>query len=338
MLKIKKYKILKIIFLLYLLRLLCGSIYLFLITPATEINEISEYNYYINFDFFKEKKAICLDSNNVSYVDYSRIKSLGVDNGISYNPITIGMMGIRYYQEFEKDSSKVNLKLVVSHCNWLKNNIDSLGQWTILHNKKIDNSILKSPWPSALAQGFGMSALVRGFAITKDSSYLYCAQNALKAFTIDLKNGGILTENEFGVFFEEYPIAEPDHVLNGFIYALFGLHDVYKHTGDTLAKGLFDEGIKSLKTILSQYDSGNWTKYSLNKTSNLKNHWNYSSPFYQKIYISQMKGLYLITQDDMFLKYNIKFENQSSYSWVNLIIYPSYVVYTDFVLLFKFFR
>jgi len=338
MLKIKKYKVLKVTFILYLMRLLFGSIYLYLITPSTEINEISEYNYYINFDYFKEKKAVLLDSNDVSYVDYSKVKSLGVNNVVSYNPITIGMMGIRYFQSFEKDSSSNSLELVISHCDWLEKNIDSLGQWKVFHDKKIDEYTLESAWPSALAQGFGMSALVRGFAITKDSAYLYCAQEALKAFTINVKNDGIVTENEFGVFFEEYPIAQPDHVLNGFIYALFGLHDVYKHTGNIQAKELFEAGIKSLKTILPRYNSGNWTKYSLNETSTIKNHWNYSSPFYQKIHVSQMQGLYLITEEEMFLSYKQIFERQSNSSWVNVVIYPSYVIYTDFIWLLKLLR
>jgi len=320
------------------MRLLISSIYFYNITPTIPILELTNNAYYLEFDYLKEKRAILLDSNNVSYVDYSKIKSLGVDNLISYNPITIGMMGIRYYHDYMEDSTLSKKNTLLNHSDWLVNNIDSSGFWKINHSKKIDNFSLVGPWPSSLAQGFGISCLTRAYVLTQDSVYLKTVDMAVSAFLIKTENGGFSSENEFGVFYEEYPVEVPDHVLNGYVYSLFGLYDAYKIGGNDQAKELFDVGIKSLKTILPKYDSGNWTKYSLNETSTLKNHWNYASPFYQKIHLSQMQGLYLITQDDMFLKYNIKFENQSSYSWVNLIIYPSYVVYTDFVLLFKFFR
>ena len=41
------------------------------------------------------------------------------------------------------------------------------------------------------------------------------------------EEGGVRANNKFGVFYEEYPLASNStHVLNGFIYSLYGLFDL----------------------------------------------------------------------------------------------------------------
>ncbi len=65
----------------------------------------------------------------------------------------------------------------------------------------------------------------------------------------------------FGI---QYPsLQAPPHVLNGFIFALFGLYDFYKLTHSEVALDLFNEGIETLKANLKRYDLGYWSRYDL---------------------------------------------------------------------------
>ena len=142
------------------------------------------------------------------------------------------------------------------------------------------------------------------------------------------------TNNKFGVFYEEYPLASNStHVLNGFIYSLYGLFDLWHLDCNLQAKEYFEDGISTLKEVLPMYDLGDWTRYDLNPIKNMRNHWGYCSPWYQKLHTAQLHILYLITGDKMFEEYAKKFAYQEQSSYINYIIYPAYVLYTDFVYL-----
>ncbi len=325
-----------ILFSTFILLLYIGgkSIYLYNKYNVKKVQDIE--NYYIEFLYFKDEEGFKLDENNVSYVDYSKISSMGVTNQLSYNPVQLGLVGLKNYQYYMKTNNNVYKTIFLAQANWLVANVQKNGVWNINHVKSINQFKLNPPWISALSQGLGISVLVRAYNINQDKKYLLAARSALKPFMQDIKNGGIVTENNFGKFYEEYPIkGNSTHVLNGFIYALYGLYDLYKYDNNQLAKELFDDGIKTLKKIVVRYELTGWTRYDLNPNRNLRNHWGYASPWYQKLHAAQLYGIYMITDDDYFLSYSNKIENQVNYSWVNLFIYPAYVGYTDFVKVYR---
>jgi len=153
------------------------------------------------------------------------------------------------------------------------------------------------PWPSAMAQGFAMSALCRAYEVEPKPEYLRMAKACLTIFDVDLKDGGVLSHDPQGnVYYEEYAIpGKAYHVLNGFIYCLLGLYDLYRATGDTKAKSLYDTGIKTLSTpgILNRYDQGFWTTYD-------QSPFHYPSFNYSAIHIRQLNVLYSITGKQIF--------------------------------------
>jgi hypothetical protein len=62
--------------------------------------------------------------------------------------------------------------------------------------------------------------------------------------------------DEFGnLWFEEYPSSPPSYVLNGFVYALFGLIDLYRVTNNQSVKFDIDRCISTLKNRLKDFDS-----------------------------------------------------------------------------------
>jgi len=322
---------------LYSFYLVGSSIILYGTYNVTKKTDNEFRDFYVQFGFNKDQHAMILDKNNVTFVDYSKIKSLGVKNTISYNPVTIGLQGMRYFQKYKREGDHNNFNIFISHAKWLAKNINIDGAWIFSHDKKIGKYNLRAPWVSSLSQGLGISVLTRAYHETNDEMYLASARKALKPFNKNIREGGVTTTNSFGNFYEEYPLKEnPTHVLNGFISSLFGLYDLYLYDNNKEAKRLFDQGIETLKNILPLYDLGCWTRYDLNKKRNLRNHWGYASPWYQKLHIAQIYGLYLVTKENIFLQYSKKFEEQERYSWINYIIYPAYVIYTDFVKVVRF--
>ncbi len=64
-------------------------------------------------------------------------------------------------------------------------------------------------------------------------------------------------------FYEEYPTEIPSLVLNGFMFALFGLYDFWKIAKDALAGRLYKMGEATLERMVAFYDLGNNTAYDL---------------------------------------------------------------------------
>ena len=55
---------------------------------------------------------------------------------------------------------------------------------------------------------------------------------------------------------------KPSHVLNGHMWALFGIWDYFRVTKDVTAKRMFEDGMLALTKELPKYDLGYWSVYS----------------------------------------------------------------------------
>ena len=332
-------RVLGLLVLIYVVVLTYRSIQTFQLTNAElkqeNINDPESY-YHFTFGHVKEKAAIQQDDQLVYYVDYSKIKSLGMDNGKVYNPVTIGLNALRSFQKHTYTGEEHHQKVFLANADWLVKNINAQGAWEIHQDVHIGKHTIKAPWISGLAQGLAMSVLVRAYKITGNQQYLTTAELAMKPLEKDISQGGVQTQNDFGVWYEEYPlVGAPTHVFNGFMYSLFGLYDLHSIGGNERAKAKFDEGIRSLENALPLFDLNCWSKYSLNQESNLKNHWNYCSPWYQKLHTCQLQSLSEIANSETLKRYSTKFAEQRDESWVNLIIYPAYIAYTDLVFIIR---
>jgi heparosan-N-sulfate-glucuronate 5-epimerase len=108
---------------------------------------------------------------------------------------------------------------------------------------------LRAPWVSAMAQGEAASLLVRLERATGEERYGEAARRALAAMPMaPLPDGS--------PFPQEYPTEPASHVLNGGIYALWGLHDAG-------APERFEAGLDALLQNLDRWDTGSWSLYDL---------------------------------------------------------------------------
>lgn len=147
----------------------------------------------------------------------------------------------------------------------------STGGWAIPVKRRLASGFDDLPrgWYSAMSQGHAISLLARAFYHSGGNrKYLKSAVNALKPFRVPSAQGGVLGKfMEILPWYEEYPTTPGSFVLNGFIYSLLGLYDLHqvapKTKGGKEAGILFDQGMESLKKMLTIFDTGSGSVYDL---------------------------------------------------------------------------
>ena len=220
--------------------------------------------------------------------------------GLQYNPIAIAQYGLGNYNLYRRtdESGRRNKFLCVA--DWLLENLEKTPYGTRVWNHHFDweyRDTLKAPWYSSLSQGQGLSLLVRAHKDTAHGSYLSAAEDVFETFTKDVEEGGVsFTDDKGYVWFEETIVEPPTHILNGFIWAIWGVYDYFIYTGDHRALDLFNLSIKTLKDNLSHFDAGFWSLYEQSGTR-LKM---LASPFYHDLHIVQLKVMYKLTNEPVF--------------------------------------
>ncbi len=150
---------------------------------------------------------------------------------------------------------------------------------------------VRAPWASAMAQGEAASLLVRLFKSTGDERFAAAARRGLEPYAVPTEQGGVRAALGSGPFFEEYPTRPGSFVLNGGIFALFGAYDVAAALGDETARRRYDDGIETLASNLSRWDTGRWSRYDLfpHPIANV------ATLGYHRLHVAQLRALELLT-------------------------------------------
>ena len=160
------------------------------------------------------------------------------------------------------------------------------GAW--LHLMRMPHTFrLEPPWVSAMAQGECASLLVRAHLETGEERYADAARRALKTIRLPVADGGTLAEVDGHPVLEEYPTAIPSAVLNGAIFAMWGVYDVGQGLGDATASALFEQVTDGLAALIGRYDTGYWSKYDLYPHPRP----NIASAAYHLLHIRQLNAL-----------------------------------------------
>ena len=130
---------------------------------------------------------------------------------------------------------------------------------------------LKAPWYSGMAQGQSLSVFVRLYQVTGDERWKVAADatyaslrqppegEAPFASWVD-DRGRLWLE-----LYPRYPVANSERVLNGLIYALFGLHDYWSLTQATEVRDLILGALRTVElSAMSEFRRpGSASAYSL---------------------------------------------------------------------------
>ena len=226
--------------------------------------------------------------------------NMGRKWGLQYNPITIiqfGLYNLQRYAQYQGNNELIAIKQVG---RWLEENFkpwhENMGAWIFQYDLYFYGP--RAPWISAMAQGQGISFLLRFYSLQPEEALLEICQKAFRAFLHPMEKGGVVSKFPDGaIVFEEFPTEPPPHVLNGHIFALLGIHDFARFFSDNQARRLFEEAIKGLKQNLHRYDTGYWNLYDLHPTRRL------ASPMYMKVHIQLMEILYEMTGEMEFQEF-----------------------------------
>jgi heparosan-N-sulfate-glucuronate 5-epimerase len=265
--------------------------------PNASARELGEY--YMLFAQKANYKG-AHDSAGIPQLDY-RGKI-----GRQYNPIAIAQYGLGNYNLFRRSGSADARDKFFRVADWLVQHLEHNPQGLAVWNHHFDweyRDTLRAPWYSALAQGQGISVLVRAHQLTRkdsvNSRYLNAGQQALASFFKPLKEGGVAFTDEQGdLWFEEYIVSPPTHILNGFIWAAWGVYDYFLAAQDHSAQELFYRAVRTLTRNLDRYDLGFWSLYEQSGTRLPM----VASPFYHQLHIVQLRVMHRLTGEDKFAR------------------------------------
>lgn len=244
---------------------------------------------------------------NKTYIDVT-------DKDYVYFPISIGQMGLAVFHTYLRTKSENDKNRFLKFVDWFYQNAetsDDLGvRW--LTDVPLPQYKNPGPWQSAFAQSRGISILLRGYQLTGNKKYAEMAEKALIPFTKPVSEGGVTSFTKWGPFYEEYTAEVPTLVLNGMIFSLCGVYDFVRvFPENKLAGKIYENGIRTLKNILSEYDLGYWSRYNLCKAE-----WypeiDPATIGYQRLHIIQLTMLFKLTGEKIFGEYVDKFRAQDN--------------------------
>jgi hypothetical protein len=116
-------------------------------------------------------------------------------------------------------------------------------------------------------------------------------------------------------------VDPPTHILNGFIWATWGVYDFLLHTNDKEAESLYLDAIKTLRDNIHLFDTGFWSLYELSGTRMKM----LASHFYHSLHIVQLSVLHKLTGEYIFKEVADRWDGyrNSSFNRSRAIIYKS---------------
>lgn len=228
--------------------------------------------------------------------------------GLRYNPIAIAQWGLGNFNLFLRSRNDEHKRKFLTAADWLVKHLEPNSFAVPVWSHDFDweyRALLKAPWYSGLAQGQGISLLVRVWQETGNAGYLEAAKLAFVSFSKSTQEGGVVFTDEHGdIWFEEYIVSPPTHILNGFIWAAWGVYDFFLATREHAVRQLFNHAVETLRRNLDRYDLGFWSLYELSGTRLPM----VASPFYHQLHVAQLRVMHELTGDDLFSRYAGRWE------------------------------
>ncbi len=253
--------------------------------------------------------------------DEHGVPMIGAPEGTHYFPVNVCQYGFMLHADWLQNRDPTSLETLESCLRVL----DALKSeengacvwWHHTYQPKYD---IDPPWASAMAQGEAMSLYLRMYQVLRRPSLLDTAWEAYRFLSVPWSEGGVRRLDEEGnLWFEEFPSREPSFVLNGFIYTIFGLYDLYRVTGDTGVRDDIDACLRTLRANLHRFDVGYWSLYDLQRKELVRY-------YYQKnVHVPQMAVLYGLTGEAIFETYRSRWERQIT-PWNHLFVQLMYRV------------
>ena len=178
--------------------------------------------------------------------------------GVVYKPAYIAWWGLVKLGHYLRHHDEPSREAFLRQVDWLEAHAvvcpDDSVVWVNDYDCLQGKTFLRAPWVSAYDQGLVISALVRGYRLTKRPHLLELLQGASRIFTLGVGEGGVRDSLDSGALYSELPGQSIPGIQDGFMTSLLGLYDLFVETEDPAVKKLFDDGIAGLKAMLPVWD------------------------------------------------------------------------------------
>ncbi len=280
-------------------------------TSPEKIYESNVYQYKVlerNQDPYAYKTTA---STEVNYpVDSSGVMMFNINGELYYHPVNMTQWMLYFLDSYKQTGIQNYLNRTELFADkMMELAIDYRGAKYFSYDFDIfahgyKDSPLNAPWYSGMAQGLALSLFSRLYIETHNEKYLSFASLILNSFknlrtADDELYTAFIDENNY-YWIEEYPLDIPDRVLNGFIFAIYGLYDYYMLTNDAECKELLDASITTIERYLPEYrNEGGSSCYCLRHK--------HVDPHYHTIHFDQLITLYNMTGEMSLLQMAMQF-------------------------------
>lgn len=210
-------------------------------------------------------------------------------------PTAIFQYGLGAYDLFLQTGDEKYLKKVRQCAEWALSKQEFNGAWNNFFYIYPEHPFC------AMTQGEGASLLVRAYLIFDEPIYLASAKKALEFMLKDKFEGGVSSyDGTDDLILLEYSHKSP--VMNGWIFALWGLTDYLKVDKNTQFETSYIKTIDTLTRKIENFKCLFWSKYD---TSGML-----ASPFYHHLHVAQMHAMYDLTKKECFKEYEERWAKQ----------------------------
>lgn len=209
-------------------------------------------------------------------------------------PTAIFQYGLGSYDLFLQTNQQIYFDQFMRAADWAIFHQESNGGW--------DNFSFIYPTHKycGMAQGEGCSLLLRAYKHSGDKKYLKAASNAVDLMVKDVSDGGT-TLYKNGTIILEYTNKQP--VLNGWIFAIWGLYEICKLDTNSLYKKVLNDTVQTLEKKIDDFSMKHWSYYNLGGLV--------ASPFYHNLHVAQMEVLFKQTKINKFKYYANRWNKQN---------------------------
>jgi hypothetical protein len=182
--------------------------------------------------------------------------------------------------------------------------VESAGGWFFPYDfdwSFYGDTTCHGPWYSAMAQGQALSTFVRLYQVTGDDAWRAAADatfNTLVQAPVANTPFASWVDSDQHLWLEEYPqpdIVSSEKVLNGHIFAIFGLADYWGLTHDPRAAQLYDGAVTTVQdTMLTVFRQPAWSSYYSMRHRQV-------NTSYHKVHVHEFLDLFQLTHRARFV-------------------------------------
>lgn len=186
--------------------------------------------------------------------------------GVVYRPDYIACYGLSNLGLYLRNGNPTHLETFLRQVDWLEKHAiireDGAAVWPNDFDYREGPVLLRAPWLSANTTGFVVSALVRGWRVTRRPRLLELLKRSAAIFDLDYDRNGIRMPMDGHFLYTEKPGLPAPGILDGFLRSLLGLYDLSVELNEPGTKRLFAQGVAALKYALHKWDYKNrWSWY-----------------------------------------------------------------------------